>query len=438
MKKIIIFLIVVTAFLSINLNAKEVKHAPTDVVNIPDNNLKEYINVNLGNPLDQDITYADMESLIDFRINKGMTSSDKLTSLEGMQYATNITSIQITGGYNDPLFIEGIDFSPIANLPNLDMLVIQQTDLKDISSLEGLQARVVNLGYNEIEDISVIQSFSKAENIELFKSNIEVLPELEPMPNLQYLTLNQSKIYDVSPIVEFCKGPTLCAIGHSEGNLDLGSFDKTNIPDEYVLDLVDMEGNTVEVKLDMSGSVLGANEKKNVPIMAPPSSSGDYFSGMINFSWTYTGNVPTIEGVKDTVIKEDEEIDLLKGVTAKDVEDGDLTSKIVVDDSNLNNHEPGKYEVIFTVTDKDGNDTESKEIIEVKEEKLPITPSEPDDSNNISDEVVKEEDKIKKEETKEKNIVKKLIQTGKENIILIINFIVLLISLRIIILNKRV
>ncbi len=434
MKRLTLLLLIMITFLSVNLDAKEVNHAPTDIVNISDEILKEVINLNLGNPISQDITYADMESLTDFQMNEGSASEDKLTSLEGMQYATNLSSFLISGN----IAIDGIDFSPVTNLTNIDTFIIQMTDLKDISSLEGLQAKVINLGYNQIEDISVIQSFTEAENIELFKSNIKVLPKLKPMPNLQSLTLNQSQIHDISPILDLCNGPTTCAI-NSLPEINLGSFNNTNLPTEYFLPVVDWEGNPLEVKVDMTNTVFGDNEVKYVSMPNPISSTGDIFGGMVNFYWTYTGNVPIIEGIKDIVINEDEEIDLLAGITAKDVEDGDLTSKKVVDDSKLNVHEPGKYEVLFTVKDSDGNETKSKEIVEVKGINTPTKPSKPSDSNNDNNkdkEVIKEKEIINAQE--DSVLIKKLIKTGKENILLVIYIIILVISLRILILIKKV
>ncbi len=400
MKKIIVFLIVVTAFFSINLNAKELKYAPTDIVNIPDNNLKEYINVNLGNPLSQDITYADMESLTDFQINKGMTSSDKLTSLEGMQYATNITSIQITGGYGDPLFIDGIDFSPIVNLPNVDLFLIQFTDLKDISSLKGLKAKNINLGYNQIEDISVINTFSEAEKIEFMNNKISKLPNLSIMPNLLTLGLDMNQIYSIEPITDFCvNGPTTCNVGMQQVTIDLGSFSYDTLPNEYTYTFKDWGGINYDINVDMTNTSMGDNiTPPLMPPMIPPSTSFDGFNFMsLKFSWIYTGHVPEINGIHDILINEGEDLDLLSGITASDEEEGDLTSKIVVDDSKLDINAPGKYEVIFTVTDSEGNITIETATIEVKAIVPPLTPLEPatpiDNNENTIDNTSKTDDK---------------------------------------------
>ncbi len=438
MKKIIVFLIVVTAFFCINLNAKEVKYAPTDIVNIPDNNLKEGINTNLGNPIDQDITYADMESLTVLQINSGSMSEKKLTSLEGMQYATNITTIMISGGPSEIISIDGIDFSPIKNLPNMDTFLIQFTDLKDISSLNGLKAKTINLGYNQIEDISVIDTFSEAQTIELVDDEISELPNLSIMPNLINFNLSMNQISSVEPIIDFCvNGPTMCNVGMQNTTIDLGDFSYDTLPNEYTYTFKDWDGNDNDLNIDMTNTSMGDNlTPPLMPPMISPSTSFDMFGfTKLNFTWTYTGHVPEINGIHDIVINQGEDLDLLAGITAIDDEEGNLTSKIVVDDSNLDINTPGKYEVTFTVTDSEGNTTIETETIEVKAIVPPNKPIKPQDPT-----VPSTQDKVDVVDNKDEKetIVKKLIQTGKENIIIIFSFIILLISFRIIILNKRV
>ncbi len=427
MKKIIVFLILVTTFLSINLNAKEVKYVPTDIVNIPDNNLKEYINITLGNPMDQDITYADMESLTEIQINKGTTSSDKLTSLEGMQYATNLTSIQISGGFSDPFSIDGIDFSPIVNLPNLNFLIIQFTNLKDISSLKGLKAKNINLGYNEIEDISVIDTFSEAESIDFMNNKISTLPNLSIMPNLVNLVLNTNQIYSVEPIIDLCvNGPTACMVSMEQPTINIGNFTYDTLPNEYTYSIKDWDGNDIDINSDITNPSIGDNVTPPLmPMpMIPPSASGDIFNIMsLKFSYNYTGHVPEINGIHDISINEGEDLDLLFGITASDDEEGDLTSKIVVDDSNLDINTPGKYEVTFTVTDSDGNTTIEKETIEVKEvvtPNKPVNPTIPEDPSKPENPSTPDNIDVIDNKDKEETIGKKLIQTGKENFFIIV------------------
>ncbi|MCT3251281.1 hypothetical protein EFO88_14750, partial [Lactiplantibacillus plantarum] len=80
-----------------------------------------------------------------------------------------------------------------------------------------------------------------------------------------------------------------------------------------------------------------------------------------------TANDKTIN-VKDTI--DDVKSWLLKDVTATDVEDGDLTSKIVISDDGgftnaWNNKTPGKYKVTYSVADSNGNNVSSTVIITI-------------------------------------------------------------------------
>ncbi|EAG9231613.1 immunoglobulin-like domain-containing protein [Listeria monocytogenes] len=65
---------------------------------------------------------------------------------------------------------------------------------------------------------------------------------------------------------------------------------------------------------------------------------------------TTTNTAPVINA-KDKTIKVGDLFDSLKGVTATDKEDGDLTAKIKVTKDTVNNSKKGVYQVTYTVTD---------------------------------------------------------------------------------------
>ena len=53
-------------------------------------------------------------------------------------------------------------------------------------------------------------------------------------------------------------------------------------------------------------------------------------------------------------------------MSAEDKEDGDLKRKVkIIDDGGFNKDKPGKYPVIFMVTDEDGNSVTKTAIVEV-------------------------------------------------------------------------
>ena len=77
---------------------------------------------------------------------------------------------------------------------------------------------------------------------------------------------------------------------------------------------------------------------------------------------------PEIKFADDIVneIEVGEELDLMKGVTAEDKEDGDLTDKITIE-GTLNNKVAGTYKIVYNVEDKDGNKSAVVREITVKE-----------------------------------------------------------------------
>ncbi|MDM8127845.1 DUF5011 domain-containing protein [Paraclostridium benzoelyticum] len=73
---------------------------------------------------------------------------------------------------------------------------------------------------------------------------------------------------------------------------------------------------------------------------------------------------PVINGANNASIKEGTSFDSMKGVTATDKEDGNITKHIKVTGS-VDTNKPGTYELTYTVTDKNGNSTTTKRTITV-------------------------------------------------------------------------
>lgn len=63
---------------------------------------------------------------------------------------------------------------------------------------------------------------------------------------------------------------------------------------------------------------------------------------------------PTLTGVNDITLKVGEDIDLRKGVYAKDDIEGDITSRIKIE-GTYDNQLPGVYQIVYTVSDSAGN-----------------------------------------------------------------------------------
>lgn len=90
-------------------------------------------------------------------------------------------------------------------------------------------------------------------------------------------------------------------------------------------------------------------------------------------------NAPTITVQDQTVKKGSAPLDLMSLVKASDVEDGDITSKVTIKENKIDYNTVGKYTVVYTVTDSDGNTVEKTMIVTVEDNTTdPIKPIKPD------------------------------------------------------------
>ena len=110
----------------------------------------------------------------------------------------------------------------------------------------------------------------------------------------------------------------------------------------------------------------GVKELKLVTTDSGDGITGDYASwGDAKF--TTNSSMPRLH-VQDRVVKLGETIDFMEGVTATDVEDGILTSKIEIISNTYKPGQPGRFEVVYSVTDQDGHRVEKKSYITVYED----------------------------------------------------------------------
>ncbi len=78
---------------------------------------------------------------------------------------------------------------------------------------------------------------------------------------------------------------------------------------------------------------------------------------------------PEITG-DNLVYSMDEQVDLMKGLTATDVEDGNLTENITIKSSNFVEGKSGVFTIVYTVTDSDGLTSEFTRFVAVIEEEV--------------------------------------------------------------------
>lgn len=86
--------------------------------------------------------------------------------------------------------------------------------------------------------------------------------------------------------------------------------------------------------------------------------------------FTQSSTKPELKGVTNKIAKLNEEFDLLEGVTAKDIEDGDITDKVVVHANGFDVKKPGTYNVGYIVTDSENNTTSKTVKVSVYNEEV--------------------------------------------------------------------
>ncbi len=114
-----------------------------------------------------------------------------------------------------------------------------------------------------------------------------------------------------------------------------------------------VEGNIIEVPAQ-SSYVLVDNDSFNGENNNGNGGTGDGEEGE---KPSVNKNKPVINA-KDIELNIGDKLDPLKGVTASDKEDGDLTNKIEVTKNNANTSKDGEYGITYAVKDSDGNKTE--------------------------------------------------------------------------------
>ncbi|MEG0448855.1 MAG: NPCBM/NEW2 domain-containing protein [Lysinibacillus sp.] len=97
----------------------------SQVISIPDTSLSTFIKQSLG--ITGEITLGDLHNLTN--LSAAATRTERITSLEGLQYAKNLVTLDITGN-------EVTDFSPLQGLEKLENL-IADPQVREIPALDG-------------------------------------------------------------------------------------------------------------------------------------------------------------------------------------------------------------------------------------------------------------------------------------------------------------
>ncbi|MBO0446104.1 MucBP domain-containing protein [Enterococcus ureilyticus] len=186
-----------------------------DTITIADPILKQTIVSTLGLPAGSELTQADMDRLTNLSL-----ASAQISSLAGLEHATNLGSIYINTTNNVT------DFSPLEQLSALTYVTLQTKSLTsdnfpDLTKSAGITN--LSLGSTSIDDnvLPKIAQLTQLSRIYLDSNmNITTIEPLTVLPNLKSLSVQFCGITDFTVVPAFPMLSDLAAFGQNTGRND--------------------------------------------------------------------------------------------------------------------------------------------------------------------------------------------------------------------------
>lgn len=135
---------------------------------------------------------------------------------------------------------------------------------------------------------------------------------------------------------------------------------------------MDINGNKIWYKIQ---SDLPIDESRQLVDLNAETYNFETSYAYIHSSYIYKDDGKPIISANNVTINAGAKYEQLKGVSAYDSFDGDLTSKIIVSKNEVNVNKAGVYNVVYKVTDSENNTTEKTINVTVLESKPTITAS---------------------------------------------------------------
>ncbi len=217
-------------------------------VSIPDDNFREAINNNLGQPSDYYPTISDLHSIT----GSFSAAGNWISSIEGAQHLVNVTSISVANN-------QITDLGPLAGLEQLNFIFAEGNHISNISNLFSLPVLIeIDLSDNFIADVSSLLRFPFLSRIFLNNNQIVNISSLSELQYLTYLWLENNHITDISALsnlveIESVKlaGNGISDIAPLLDNTGLGEGDNLLLYNEFLPENNPLSHEAFQVHYDL-------------------------------------------------------------------------------------------------------------------------------------------------------------------------------------------
>lgn len=187
----------------------EVK-AESDIINVQDNILKEYLVNYHDKDGDGELSKEEMSKITGVYIHDDNGTGEVEINITALQWAVNLESITIEGYH--PI---GLDI--LGDLKKLKFLCFRKAKLENISFLNlAPELQHLDLLNNQITDISVLEKLKNLKTVTLSRNQITDFSSLTSLEKLSRVSLENNPITDISPIKQWNKMPLLYLSGNEQ------------------------------------------------------------------------------------------------------------------------------------------------------------------------------------------------------------------------------
>ena len=272
----------ITALCAIVLMRPATANDVSDVVNIPNANLRAAIHKTLDKPTNAPITASEMLSLTKLNV-------EDIRSLIGLEHARNLVELSLSGKhltieergprklYDGPFphlhtpFTPLVDVAPLSTLKKLTKLGIQDIRIIDVAPLLTLKKLTeLTLVHGHLRDISLLSGMTHLTILDLSVNDISDVSPLAGLTHLTDLSLVTNRISDVSPLSGLTNLTTLDLSKNYISNVShltrLVNLKKLSLHSNDLSDISPLAGLTQLIQLDLGNQSLFGSKNRIVDV----------------------------------------------------------------------------------------------------------------------------------------------------------------------------